>query len=37
MQVEQYEINGFLIDKFNQYGLEVGKTQGVCPWSNTCR
>ena len=37
MQVEQYEINGFLIDKFNQYGLEVGKKQGVCPWSNTCR
>ena len=28
MQVEQYEINGFLIDKFNQYGLEVGKKQG---------
>ena len=37
MQVEQYEINGFVIDKFNQYGLEVGKTQGVCPWSSTCR
>ena len=37
MQVEQYEINGFVIDKFNQYGLEVGKKQGVCPWSNTCR
>ena len=31
MQVEQYEINGFVIDKFNQYGLEVGKKQGVCP------
>ena len=28
MQVEQHEINGFLIDKFNQYGLEVGKKQG---------
>ena len=25
------EINGFMIDKFNQYDLEVGKTQGVCP------
>ena len=37
MQVEQYEINGFVIDKFNQYGLEAGKKQGVCPWSNTCR
>ena len=31
------EINGFLIDKFNQYDLEVGKTQGVCPWSTKCR
>ena len=25
------EINGFQIDKFNQYNLEAGKTQGVCP------
>ena len=25
------EINGFLIDKFNQYNLEVGKKEGVCP------
>ena len=32
MQVEDKEINGFLIDEFNQYNLEVGKTQGVCPW-----
>ena len=31
MQVEDKEINGFLIDEFNQYGLEVGKTQGICP------
>ena len=31
MQVENREINGFLIDKFNQYNLEVGKTQGICP------
>ena len=31
MQVEEYEINGFSIDKFNQYSLEVGKTQGTCP------
>ena len=37
MQVEQYEINGFVIDKFNQYGLEVGKKQGVCPNSTSCR
>ena len=25
------EINGFTIDQFNQYSLESGKTQGVCP------
>ena len=25
------EINGFLIDEFNQYSLKEGKTQGVCP------
>ena len=25
------EINGFTIDKFNQYGLESGKSQGICP------
>ena len=25
------EINGFLIDKFNQHGLPEGKTQGICP------
>jgi twinkle protein len=25
------EINGFLIDTFNQYGLKEGKAQGVCP------
>ncbi len=31
MNVEDREINGFAIDEFNQYGLEVGKTQGVCP------
>ena len=31
MQVENREINGFLIDKFNQYDLDVGKTQGICP------
>ena len=27
MQVENSEINGFLIDQFNQYGLAEGKTQ----------
>ena len=31
MQVENREINGFLIDEFNQHGLDVGKTQGICP------
>jgi twinkle protein len=31
MQVENKEINGFTIDEFNQYGLDVGKTQGICP------
>lgn len=31
MQVEEKEINGFLIDEFNQHGLDVGKTQGICP------
>ena len=25
------EINGFQIDTFNQYNLEVGKKEGVCP------
>jgi len=25
------EINGFLIDEFNQYGLKEGTTQGTCP------
>jgi twinkle protein len=29
--IEDVEINGFLIDEFNQYSLEPGKTQGVCP------
>ena len=29
MQVENREINGFFIEKFNQYNLEVGKTQGI--------
>jgi twinkle protein len=31
MQVSNTEINGFQIDQFNQYDLEVGKKQGVCP------
>jgi len=31
MNIENTEINGFLIDNFNQHGLDVGKTQGICP------
>ena len=31
MNVETVEINGFMIDEFNQYKLEEGKTQGICP------
>jgi twinkle protein len=37
MQVNNVEINGFLIDKFNQYGLEEGKTQGICPLCSSDR
>jgi len=31
MNIENTEINGFLIDNFNQHSLDVGKTQGICP------
>ena len=31
------EINGFLIDEFNQHKLEVGKKQGICPLCSTDR
>ena len=37
MQVENIEINGFLIDKFNQYSLPEGKTQGICPLCSSDR
>ena len=37
MQVEEIEINGFLIENFNQHGLEVGKTQGICPLCSSSR
>ena len=37
MQVEEIEINGFLIETFNQHGLEVGKTQGICPLCSSSR
>jgi twinkle protein len=31
MTVNNTEINGFLIDQFNQHKLKVGATQGICP------
>ena len=31
MKIETYEINGFKIDEFNQYKLEEGKSEGICP------
>jgi len=31
MQVNNSEINGYLIDQFNQYDLKVGASQGTCP------
>ena len=37
MQVENTEINGFLIDSFNQYGLKEGDTQGICPLCSSDR
>ena len=37
MQVEEIEINGFLIEKFNQHGLDVGKAQGICPLCSSSR
>ena len=30
-KVEYTEINGYTIEEFNRYGLEVGKAQGICP------
>ena len=29
--MQETEINGFLIDEFNQYSLDTKKTQGTCP------
>ena len=37
MQVNSTEINGFLIDQFNQHKLDVGKTQGICPLCSSDR
>lgn len=37
MQINDTEINGFVIDQFNVHGLQEGKSQGVCPDSKKCR
>ena len=37
MNVETIEINGFIINKFNRYDLEEGKTQGICPLCSSTR
>ena len=37
MQIETTEINGFVIDEFNQHKLEEGKKQGICPLCSTGR
>ncbi len=37
MQVERYEINGFEIEEFNQYGLAEGKAQSECPLCSSNR
>ena len=31
------EINGFLVEKFNQYSLKEGSTQGICPLCSSDR
>jgi len=35
--MQTVEINGFLIDKFNQHSLKEGATQGVCPLCSSTR
>jgi twinkle protein len=35
--MQTIEINGFLIDQFNQYKLEEGKSQGTCPLCSSDR
>jgi twinkle protein len=37
MTVNNTEINGFTIDQFNQYDLEVGKKEGTCPFCSADR
>ena len=35
--MQTIEINGFLIDEFNQHSLDEGKTQGTCPLCSSNR
>jgi len=35
--MQTIEINGFLIDQFNQHGLDEGKSQGTCPLCSSNR
>jgi len=35
--MQTIEINGFVIDNFNQHGLDEGKTQGICPLCSSTR
>ena len=35
--MQETEINGFVIDQFNQYNLDTKATQGICPWSDEHR
>ena len=37
MNIQNTEINGFLIDKFNQHSLKEGSTQGICPLCSSDR
>ena len=37
MQVNNSEINGYLINQFNQHDLKVGATQGTCPLCSETR
>lgn len=37
MNINNTEINGFLIDTFNQYDLQVGKKEGTCPLCSSDR
>ena len=37
MQINTQEINGYAIESFNQYDLEEGKAQGICPLCSSDR